>query len=80
MDEGENYQKDFFQKTRILNPLLDTSTCYMTFTMFQSTLQEYCTKFDIEIVTVAHILLLTGLIILASLLFVGMVRQTEGIL
>ena len=77
MDQGDNHHKDFFQKTRILNPLLDTATCYMTFTMFQSTLQEYCSKFDIEIVTVAHILLLTGLIILASLLFVGMVRQTD---
>ena len=67
-------KKIFFQKNRIFNPLLDTATCYMTFTMFLSTLQEYCTKFDIEIVTVSHILLLTGLIILANLLFVGMVR------
>ena len=63
------------QKSKIWNPLLDTMTCYMVFAMIQSTLQEYCAKLEIELETVSHIFLLTGLTTLASLVCAGIVMK-----
>ena len=50
-------------------------TCYMTFTMFQSTLQEYCAKLEIGLATVSRMFLLTGLTTLGGLLCAGMVKR-----
>ena len=66
------------QKSKIWNPLLDTMTCYMVFAMIQSTLQEYCAKLEIELATVSHIFLLTGLTTLASLVCAGIVMKKSG--
>ena len=53
-------------------------TCYMTFTMFQSTLQEYCAKLEIGLATVSRMFLLTGLTTLGGLLCAGNVTETHG--
>ena len=53
-------------------------TCYMTFTMFQSTLQEYCAELEIGLTTLSRMFLLAGLTTLGGLLYAGMVTLTHG--